>query len=342
MRQELAETRRDTPATAQAYEYYLRANQLSAKGGQIRPDASEWQLAQDFYQRCVEEDPGFAPAWAQLGQVYRLTEKYFPTDAHHHLDEAESALQRALGLNPDLSMAHKLYAYLNVDQGRASDAAVRLVEQARGRPADPELFAGLVHACRYCGLLEASVAAHDHVQRLDAKMPTSVIHTYWQQGDYARVAETEFQRNPTVVALAWMMLGRMGDIADAIAGLPQSTGIQRQFVTAVSATAQGRREEARAVIDQLAPVFTDPEGLFYLTGLLARLGEVERATALFERVVNEGFYCFPGFASDPWLDGLRTNPDFKRVLGHAQSRHQEAVVAFREAGGEEVLGLSPS
>ena len=33
MTQELAATRRDTPAMAQAYEYYLRANQLSAKGG---------------------------------------------------------------------------------------------------------------------------------------------------------------------------------------------------------------------------------------------------------------------------------------------------------------------
>jgi hypothetical protein len=35
---------------------------------------------------------------------------------------------------------------------------VRLVSRARA--ADPELMAGLVTTCRYCGLLEASVAAH--------------------------------------------------------------------------------------------------------------------------------------------------------------------------------------
>ena len=342
MRQELAQTRRDTPATAQAYEYYLRGNQLSAKGGHARPDATEWELARDFYRRCVEEDPAFAPAWAQLGQVYRLTEKYFPTEAQDQLAEADAAMRRALGLNPDLSMAHKLYAHLEVDQGRASDAAARLVEQASKRPADPELFAGLVHACRYCGLLKASLAAHDHVQRLDAKMSTSVIHTHWQLGDYARVAETDVQRNPVLVAMAWMMVGRMGDAADAIALIPQSNSTMWTFMTAVSATAQGRRAEATAAIDQGASTFTDPEALFYLTRLLARLGEVERTLALFERVVDEGFYCFPGFVSDSWLDGLRAHPDFKRVLGHAQSRHQEAVVAFREAGGEEVLGLSPT
>ena len=32
---------------------------------------------------------------------------------------------------------------------------------------DPELFAGLVHACRYCGLLDESIAAHAEARRLD-------------------------------------------------------------------------------------------------------------------------------------------------------------------------------
>ena len=165
--QELSQTHRDTPASAQAYEYFLRGNQLSAKGHLSRPDATEWQLARDFYRRCVEEDPAFAPGWAQLGHMYRLTEKYFPTEVRDPLSDADAAFQRALALNPELSMAHKLYAYLEVEKGRAVDAMLRLIEQAKKRTADPELFAGLVHACRYCGLLEASVAAHEHARRLD-------------------------------------------------------------------------------------------------------------------------------------------------------------------------------
>ena len=206
--QERSQAHRDTPATAQAYEYYLRGNQLSAKGHLSRPDATEWQLARDFYRRCVEEDPAFAPAWAQLGQVYRLTEKYFPTEAQDHLTDADAALQRALALNPDLPMAHRLYAYLEVDQGRAANAMLRLIERARKRTADPELFAGLVHACRYCGLLEASLAAHEHAQRLDPKMPTSVINTYWHLGEYGRVADSQFERTPILVAMAWLMVNR--------------------------------------------------------------------------------------------------------------------------------------
>ena len=84
----------------------------------------------------------------------------------------------------------------------------------------------------------------------------------------------------------------------------------------------------------------DPEGLFYLTRLSAHVGDVEGALALFERVVAGGFYCFPTFARDPWLDGLRAHPEFKRVLGRAESRHREAAAAFRDARGEQVLGVS--
>ena len=340
--QELSQARRDTPATAQAYEYYLRGNQLSAKGHMSRPDATEWELARDFYRRCVEEDPAFAPAWAQLGQVYRLTEKYFGTEAQDLLTDADAAFQRALGLNPDLPMAHKLYAYLEVEQGRAPDAMLRLIEQAKKRRADPELFAGLVHACRYCGLLEASLAAHEHAQRLDPKMPTSVINTYWHLGEYGRLADSEFERTPVLVAMAWLMLNRAPDVIDALTALRRTTGRMSHLFTAVRAAAQGQRDETVAAIDRCASGFHDPEGLFYLTRLSAHVGDVEGALALFDRVVAGGFFCFPSFARDSWLDGLRTHAEFRRVLSLAEARHREATATLRDAGGERVLGISLS
>jgi hypothetical protein len=47
--------RRDVPGTAKAYEYYLRANELSTK-----PD--NWSIARDLYLACLAEDPNYAPA----------------------------------------------------------------------------------------------------------------------------------------------------------------------------------------------------------------------------------------------------------------------------------------
>ena len=106
------------------------------------------------------------------------------------------------------------------------------------------------------------------------------------------------------------------------------------------AAAQRQRAETVAAIARVATGFRDPEGLFYLTRLSAHIGDVEGAIALFERVVAGGFSCFPSFARDSWLDGLRGQAEFQRLLSLAETRHREAVVAFRDAGGERVLGVS--
>ena len=110
--------------------------------------------------------------------------KYLDTGTREGFDRAEAAFRRALELNPDLTVAHKLLAQLEVDLGRARDAMARLVERAQS--ADPELLAGLVSTCRYCGLLDASVAAHGRAPRHSSRrIRTSVPHTWYACGGEA-------------------------------------------------------------------------------------------------------------------------------------------------------------
>ena len=110
--------------------------------------------------------PDFAPAWAHLGRCHRVIGKYID-GAPDSEARAEEAFRRALELNPRLSVAHKFYAHLEADMGQAQQALVRLLGEADRHGNDPELFAGLVHACRYCGLYEQSIAAHAEARRLD-------------------------------------------------------------------------------------------------------------------------------------------------------------------------------
>src|SRR6185503_16978254 len=46
---------------------------------------------------------------------------------------------------------------------------------------------GLVHACRYCGLIEESIAAHEEARRLDPNVPTSVEQSVLMTGDFERL-----------------------------------------------------------------------------------------------------------------------------------------------------------
>jgi hypothetical protein len=73
---------------------------------------------------------------------------------------------------------------------------VRLARRASSQSNDPELYAALVSLCRYCGLQQASVAAHERARRLDGHVATSLMHTLIMMGDYARAAEEADPRLP--------------------------------------------------------------------------------------------------------------------------------------------------
>ena len=64
------EARRDVPASARAYELFLRGNEVARDWTRVRE-------ARDLYDQCLKEDPGYAPAWARLARCHRLTGKYF-------------------------------------------------------------------------------------------------------------------------------------------------------------------------------------------------------------------------------------------------------------------------
>jgi eukaryotic-like serine/threonine-protein kinase len=332
--------RRDMPASATAYEFYLRANQLSY-------ESKQWSIARDLYLRCVEEDPSYAPAWARLGRIYRLLGKYYDEEPQENLARSEAAFKRALDINPDLSLAHNLSAHLEVDLGHAQATLVRLIDRAKERAADPELFAGLVHACRYCGLLDASVAAHREARRLDPKVPTSVSNTLFLLGAHTRVLG-EDTGDPYLKSLALVALGRNGEASKMLAAVEQTesrSSMARNMRSALRRTAEQNHDEALAVIRGVADsvadsqLILDPEGLFYISRQLAYLGDVTRAVREFGRAVEGGFFCFSAFMRDPWLDPLRSNHDFVRLLRRAEARHREAVSTFLNAGGDRIVGV---
>jgi len=325
---------RDVPASAMAYEYFLRANHLSH-------DAQQWAIARDLYLRCVEEDPRYAPAWARLGRIHHVMGKYLETGTRESLDRAESAFRRALDLNPDLPIAHKLFAQLEVDLGRAREAMARLLTRARAT--DPELLAGLVSACRYCGLLDASLAAHAGAVSLDPAIRTGVAQSLFLQRDYVRVATARIAELPYIVAVSLFELGREDE---ALAPLRDLEGKRppriRDFIVAARALLERNPTESIAAVDRIvASGFSDPEGLFLLSRHLARLNEDDSALALLERAAAGGFCGFPAMKQDPWLDRLRKTPAFATLLRQAEARYQSALAAFERLGGDKILGATP-
>src|SRR4029079_12744587 len=84
---------------------------------------------------------------------------------------------------------------------------------------------GLVHACRYAGLLDASIAADNLARRLDPAVVTSVLHTYYMRGDYVRACDAAHRTSDPFEA---RVLAAMGRDADAIAAAKRE---EERFVT---------------------------------------------------------------------------------------------------------------
>jgi DNA-binding winged helix-turn-helix (wHTH) protein/tetratricopeptide (TPR) repeat protein len=325
--------RQDVPADPKAYEYYLRGNQFSH-------DSKQWGAARDLYLRCVEADPCYAPAWARLGRIHHVMAKYLTTGAGEGLKQAEAAFRQALDLNTDLAVAHKFYAQLEVDLGRAGDAMARLLPRAQGA-ADPEIFAALISPMRYCGLLEASVAAYARAIALEPTIRTSVAHTWFLQRDNKRVASTKLDDNPYIVALSLAEMGRGNEAVAALRNLEEKIKTRmRDFMMAARTMIEGDAAGSIAAVGRiLSSAFSDPEALLYLTRHLAHLNQVDAALELFERVVGGGFFCFPAMSSDPWLDPLRKRSQFVTLIERAEQQHQVAAREFTRLEGNRILGI---
>jgi serine/threonine protein kinase len=331
--------RRDVPANAKAYEYYLRANQIVA----VRT-TDNMKLARSLYLQCLEEDPEYAPAWARLGRVHRFIDKFAD-----HIDQgfqrANEAFAKAFALNPDLTIAHNLYTLIECDQGQAQQAMLRLLQRARSRRNDPELFAGLVQACRYCDELDASLAAHFRSRHLDPHAITSAAHTYFLLGEYQKSLECYGAKAGYYLDCA--ALAALGDNRTALSKLREreqsggAPGSIRALMQSLRAYLEGNFEECLQVIEA-GELLTqnDLESQYYMGRQLAQIGETERAIKVLSSAIDNGLLCSSALARDPSFASLRSTSAYSELIRRAEARRGQAHAAFLEAGGPQILNLA--
>ena len=332
--QEHQSLQKDRPASPTVYQIYLQANEFGR----------EWEnlpRAIEMYERCVSLDPSYAAAWARLGRARWLWDKY-TVGSLEGLGAADEAFQTALRLNPNLTLTHNLYTHVQIDQGCSLEAMKRLLGRAQQRRSDAELFAGLGHVCRYCGLLQPALIAHQEARRLDPLIPTSVMHTYFMLGDYERALENSGGDYGYGTAL---VLGTTGRVEEAVTMLRQREldkpwRLGKLYLTSLRTLLEGKGEESLAVSEELMQAtFRDPEGMYYLGRQLAYLRHEAQALDTLSRAIDNGFFCHQAMLRDRWLDSLRARTEFMALLNKAHQLHREASTAFVVGGGPALLGI---
>src|SRR6185503_2421985 len=206
---------------------------------------------------------------------------------------------RALDINPRLSLAHKYYAILEADTGHADLGLARLVREANAHGNDPELFAGLVHACRYCGLYEQSIAAHHEARRLDPNVPTGVEQTALMTGDLER--QLGFERatvlgaDEVILVIGLGLAGRRDEARRALVGMREAPRIVAfgPWTNFLLAWLDRRPEDMRKAREALGSleIMKDPEAIFQEGWLLCDAGELDRGFDLLHRSVAKSYFA---------------------------------------------------
>ena len=327
------------PSDARAYEFYLRANELARTYDGL-------SRARDLYQQCLDLDPRFAPAWAQIGRCHRVIGKYVEGSLDSET-RAEEALRRALDLNPRLSIAHKFYANLEADIGQSERAVVRLLGEAARHGNDPELFAGLVHACRYCGLFDQSIAAHTEARRLDPNVPTGLEQTLLLSGEVDRLLALEppailAGADDGIRAIALGLSGRLDEARRKLIDMRRASRIPlfQSWIDYLLAWVERRTADMnlRPIVSTALKIQDDPEAIFQEGWLLCDVGRHEEGLGFLQRAIAKGYFVVPTLSSRSQFDALRSRPEFVRLVADAEAGRARALEAFRNAGGERLLG----
>jgi hypothetical protein len=258
------------------------------------------------------------------------------------IEKAEEAFRRALALNPDLAIAHNLFAYFEIEElGEPHAALARLLDRAQAAPTNPDLLAGLVLTCRFCGMLEASVEADRRARRLDPAIRTSVAYTHWMRGDYEAAMRADDEDMRWIHQDALPMLGRTEE-AIAVCKEAQSRAgrqTERDMLTATLGALEGSAEETEAASRRVfESSFHDPEGWYFMARNAVHVGAHALGLEMLTAIVGKGFCCAETLQRDAWLEPLRADGRLTPIVAVAADGYARSQEVYREHGGAALLG----
>jgi TolB-like protein/DNA-binding winged helix-turn-helix (wHTH) protein/Tfp pilus assembly protein PilF len=322
-------TGEDKKQLAKRYTQSGEAYQLYMLGGYYRRRFTKegFEKAVDYLEQATKKDPGYAPAYAELGEVYRnlgwnllLPPKEWRqkeelaamkalqiddtlAEAHvlkAHLKEidldwrgAEEEYKRALDLNPNSVRAHETYGWYLTMMGRLDETMVQAKRALDLDPLGLDINWDMGVALDFSRQNDRAIAQFQKIIKMDPTWPPAhagLIQPYQEKGMYEEaIAEWKTAH----------ALGRPG----AQAGLAYAYALA------------GRKDEAQKILEELKEAakqrYVSPFGfaLIYMG-----LGDKDQAFECLNKTADEDPYRIAFIKADPRFDRLRSDPRFDALL----------------------------
>jgi len=323
----LTSSERDSMATTKpvdpaAYEAYLQGRYFA---GKFSPE--DFRRAQGYFERSIAIDPNFAPAWTELARIHQK-QGYFFEDLDESLAQTETAVSRALALDPESGIAHAAFGDLHVarwDWSRAESEIRRAIElEPNSAEAHLIYWRLLMRLRRFDEALRAIERARD-LDPLSANIAANLGFQLGMMGRYDE-AFAEFAHaleiEPDfglVHAYAWFFHHKRGtdpERADEFRrylvtqGLPE---LDSEFARRLAS--EGYEAALHRTALQADAMSGDPRVKpGFAAGLLACAGEPDRAMRWLERSYQERDWHMGWLATMPDLESLWGREDFRALV----------------------------
>jgi TolB-like protein/Tfp pilus assembly protein PilF len=327
-----------------AYQLYLKGRYYWNKRTQ-----AGLHRASDFYQQAIEDDPGYALAYAGLADCYNLFCAYQVLAPADSVPRAKAAAERALSLDDTLAEAHEALGHAEMLYDW--DWAIAEREYKRALELDPSYATAHQRYALYLTVTDRLPEAADEVHRAQQLDPLSLIINT----DLGLVLELRGQTDQAIeqyrrtldldsnFSVAHFTLGlayeQKRQFADALADFGKAVESSGGSPIAKAALAHAyaaaaRPADAKKGLDELLvsakQQYVSPYGIAVI---YAGLGDKEKAfewlrKTLQERSVWVIHLKFNYYAVFDYLHSDRASRTFCDALGyrHSGSAHQHTAV----------------
>ena len=178
-------------------------------------------------------------------------------------------------------------------------------------------------------MLDESIEEMKLAEALDPNTHTSIGLTYIANGEYDNAFKAfESQESvPFNLGYQGVILFRQGKREKAVEYFDrvismEPEGLIAGWITGYKALIEGNIDEGLKATRKIEQAnISDAESWYHFAENYALLGDIEGCIRTLKRAVDGGYFNYPFMLTDFFLDSVRDEPEFQKILSEAKEKH---------------------